>query len=95
MNFCRRTDKIPYFRLDRNNAQECLEKIGYGIEECKETQKYDGRYGRVLDNCIEFGIIGFINEKWNFGDYVVLDDDEMTWGQYSEEEFLKYFEPIK
>ena len=47
---CRRRWEYEYLILNKDNAKECLDKIGFGEEYCKETYAEDKRYGIVCDD---------------------------------------------
>lgn len=93
MEYCRRKEQIPFFRLNKENAEDCLNAMGFGIKKCEETRDKDGRYGIVTDNSIKFGFENHMRAEWKFGKYIVKDEDG-SWEELHEEYFNENYEVI-
>lgn len=90
---CRRRWEYEYLILNKDNAKECLDKIGFGEEHCKETYAEDKRYGIVCDDRIQYGFENYMHSEIKFGYYVVFnaDCDDMYEDVRTEEEFFEEY----
>ena len=70
---CRYKELFVFYCISKDNAEEVLDKLGYGYEECKETHEKDGRFGEVKYDHIYFGFENGMIGRLYFGNYVVFD----------------------
>ena len=91
---CRERWEYEYLILDKDNAKECLDKLGFGEVYCKETYGKDGRYGIVCSDRIKYGFESSMHGEIKFGSYVVFGVDDGMERVCTKDEFFEDYIPI-
>ena len=96
---CKYNDVMEFHIITPENASFILDKLGFGESKCAETFNKDGRYGRVVENGIEYGFAGRVgisgaSAKASFGDYFV-DDAYDGWSIMSENGFFQMYDVVE
>lgn len=95
---CRYNDIMEFYVVTPKNASYILDKLGFGESKCAETSSIDGRYGRILDDGIEYGFnethISSSHARIRFGDYAV-DDAYDGWSIMDKMSFYQLYEVME
>lgn len=94
-NYCKYKEAFEFYHLKKENAEEVLDKIGFGKKRCEETYEKDGRFGTVECDHINFGFRNKMNGKYYFGNYIVFDIlDDYPYRYMPRKEFFDEYEVI-
>lgn len=93
---CRRVEKFRYVILSETTAEEVLDELGFGKQDCAKTYEKDKKFGFFDSSGIHYGFEGFTDCNRPFGEYVILDiPNDRDWDTvefYTEEDFFDRFE---
>lgn len=76
---CRRKEKFEYLIASTETANEILDRIGFGKEDCIQAYIVDQRYGHFDEYGIKYGFNESMNETIPFGGYIVFGCDHDDW----------------